>query len=85
MVERMRVEFGVELRLEPLPFELARRADAELAGDVRAAQGADALFRSDGEMLAVFRSGFDLRRFVRGAPGVSLVGDPADERLVADA
>jgi hypothetical protein len=36
-------------------------------------------------MLAVFRSGFDLRRFVRGAPGVSLVGDPADERLVANA
>jgi peptide chain release factor 3 len=85
VVERMRVEFGVELRLEPLPFELARRADAELAGDVRAAQGADALFRSDGEMLAVFRSGFDLRRFVRGAPGISLVGDPADERLVANA
>jgi peptide chain release factor 3 len=83
VVERMRVEFGVELRLEPLSFELARRADPELAGEVRAAQGGDALFRADGEMLAVFRSGFDLRRFVKGAPGVRLVGDPTDERLVA--
>jgi len=35
-----------------LPFKVARRADAELAGALRARQGSEALFRSDGAMLA---------------------------------
>jgi peptide chain release factor 3 len=62
--ERLKAEFGVQLRLEPLPFTVARRADRELAKALRARQGAEALFRSDGEMLAVFRDDFDLRRFL---------------------
>lgn len=64
VAERMRAEFGVELRLEPLPLKLARRADRELAGALRAWPAAEALFRSDGEMLAAFRDEFELRRFL---------------------
>ena len=62
--ERLRTEFGVQLRLEPLPFTVARRADRALADALRARPGAEALFRSDGEMVAVFRDEFELGRFL---------------------
>ncbi len=74
VVERMRVEFGVDLRLEPLPLGIALRADVGLAGKVRAWQGGEALFRSDGEMLAAFRNDFELRRFL-ATDGVRKVED----------
>jgi hypothetical protein len=53
VAERMRVEFGVELRLEPLPFKLARRADRELAAAIRAWPSGEALFRSQGEEISI--------------------------------
>lgn len=83
VAERMRAEFGVRLRLEPLPFKLARRADRELAEALRAWPGGEALFRSDGEMLAAFRDEFDLRRFLERERRASAVHDPLGERLVA--
>lgn len=79
--ERLRAEFGVRLRLEPLPFKLARRADRGLAEALRAWPGGEALFRSDGEMLAAFRDEFDLRRFLERERGASAVRDPLGERL----
>lgn len=83
VAERMRAEFGVRLRLEPLPFKLARRADRELAEALRAWPSGEALFRSDGEMLAAFRDEFDLRRFLERERRASAVHDPLGERLVA--
>jgi peptide chain release factor 3 len=79
--ERLRAEFGVRLRLESLPFKLARRADHGLAEALRAWPGGEALFRSDGEMLAAFRDEFDLRRFLERERKVSVVRDPLGERL----
>jgi peptide chain release factor 3 len=81
VTERMRAEFGVQLRLEPLPFGIARRADRELAEAVRAWPGSEALFRSDGEMVAAFRAEFDLRRFLDRERGASAVRDSLGERL----
>jgi peptide chain release factor 3 len=83
VTERMRVEFGVDLRLETLPFELARRADRELEAALRASSGCDALFRSDGEMLAVFLSGFEMLRFLREVDGATAVEDSLGERISA--
>ena len=80
--ERMRSEFGVELRLEPLPFKTARRADRGLVGALRAHQGAEALFRSDGAMLGVFRDEFELRRFTERERTAELASDAVGELLI---
>jgi peptide chain release factor 3 len=79
--ERLKAEFGVQLRLEPLPFKVARRADRELAEPLRARQGADALFRSDGAMLAVFRDDFELQRFLDRDRVALVQHDALGERL----
>ena len=73
----------MQLRLEPLPFNVARRADRELAEVLRAKQGAEALFRSDGEMLAVFRDEFGLRRFIGHDRAAALGHDALGEFLAA--
>jgi peptide chain release factor 3 len=83
MSERLRAEFGVRLRLEPLPFKVARRADRELAEALRAWQGSEALFRSDGAMLAVFRDEFELRRFLERDRVAVVHHDALGERLTA--
>lgn len=81
VAERMKVEFGVELRLEPLPFTVARRADARLTEALRAWPGAEALFRSDGEVLAAFRGEFDLRRFLDREATAIVAGDALGEMI----
>jgi len=81
--ERMHSEFGVSLRLEPLPFTTSRRAERELESKLRATHGTDVLFRADGEMLAVFRNEFDLRHLVERDRGVGLETDELGEILVA--
>jgi peptide chain release factor 3 len=81
--ERMKVEFGVELRLEPLRLATARRADPRLAEALRAWPAAEALFRSDGEMLAAFRDEFELRRFLERSRAAELRSDALGERLAA--
>jgi peptide chain release factor 3 len=78
---RLKAEFGVQLRLEPLPFKAARRADRELAEALRARQGAEALFRSDGAMLAAFRDEFELRRFLERERVAELGHDALGEFL----
>jgi peptide chain release factor 3 len=84
VAERMRTEFGVDLRLEALPFTLARRADRELAEALRTWPSGEALFRSDGEMLAAFRDEFDLRRFLERNRAAHAERDSLGERLAAD-
>ncbi len=83
VAERMRGEFGVELRLEPMRLATARRADVALAGQLRAWRGAEALFRSDGTMLAAFRDDFELRRFLDAERAVESSTDAQGERLTA--
>ena len=83
VTERLKVEFGVQLRLEPMRLAAARPADPALAEPIRAWPGAEALFRSDGAMLAAFRDDFDLHRFVERTTLAEIRVDAAGERLVA--
>ncbi len=83
VAERMKAEFGVELRLEPLRFAIGRRADPELAEALRAWPGGEALFRSDGGLLAAFRDQFELRRFVEKERAAEVSEDELGERLVS--
>ncbi|MGD9736718.1 MAG: peptide chain release factor 3 [Solirubrobacterales bacterium] len=83
VAERMKVEFGVELRLEPMRLTTARRADVALAERLRGWPGAEAFFRSDGAMLAAFRDEFELGRFLERDRGAELGNDALGELLLA--
>jgi len=81
-VERLAGEFGVDVRLEPLGWGVARRTDEAGARTILArAREAEVLVRSDGTPLALFRNEFMLRRFAEKHPDLLL--DPflvRDER-----
>jgi peptide chain release factor 3 len=82
-VERLAGEFGVDVRLSPLDWSVARRTDeAGARAILSVAREAEVLVRSDGVPLALFRSEFMLRRFAEDHPDVVL--DPfliRDERI----
>ncbi len=80
--ERLRVEFGGQLRLEPLRFAVARRADPRLAEAIRGWPRGEAFFRSDGALLAAFRDEFELRRFLEHERQIVLRADDLGESLV---
>ena len=72
-VERLRGEFGVDVRLETLPYAVARRTDAAGAEAVLAhARDAEVLERTDGTTLALFRNRFMLAHFADRNPEVLL-------------
>ena len=72
-VERLRGEFGTDVRIEPLPWQAARVTDADGAATVLAdAVNSDVLVRSDGTQLAVFPNRFVLERFAARHPGTRL-------------
>jgi peptide chain release factor 3 len=76
-VERLRTEFGAEVRIELLPWKAARRTDDEGAAKVLADSGStDVFVRGDGTRLAVFPNRFVLERFAQRNPTVRL------ERLI---
>src|SRR3954451_13326909 len=76
-VERLRAEFGAEVRTEMLPWTAARRTDADgAAKGVGDPAHADVLVRDDGTHLAVFPNRFVLERFAQRHPTVLL------ERLI---
>jgi peptide chain release factor 3 len=76
-VERLRTEFGADVRTQALPWQAARRTDADGATKVLADPGAtDVFVRGDGTQLAVFPNRFVLERFAQRNPGVRL------ERLI---
>lgn len=76
-VERLRTEFGAEVRTQALPWQAARRTDAEGAAKVLADPGqTDVYVREDGTQLAVFPNRFVMQRFADRNPTVRL------ERLI---
>jgi peptide chain release factor 3 len=76
-VERLRTEFGADVRTQMLPWTAARRTDKEGASKVLADAGStDVLVRGDGTQLAVFPNRFVLDRFAQRHPSVRL------ERLI---
>ncbi len=81
-VGRMETELGVRVDLQPTPFTVARRTDAETAAALAGRSGVRVLRRTDGQRLALFQSRFLLDRLagdhpdwvldtivVEGAPG----------------
>ncbi len=76
-VERLKTEFGAEVRIEMLPWKAARRTDDEGAEKVLADTGhTDVFTRDDGTRLAVFPNRFVMERFAMRNPNVRL------ERLI---
>ena len=76
-VERLKTEFGADVRTQLLPWTAARRTDKEGAAKVLADAGStDVLVRGDGTQLAVFPNRFVLDRFAQRHPSVTL------ERLI---
>jgi peptide chain release factor 3 len=71
--ERLRVEFGVEVRLDAMPWGVARRTDdAGAAAILAQAREAEVLVRTDGTQLALFRNDYMLASFADRHPDVML-------------
>ncbi len=71
-VDRLNREFGATVRLDPTPWNVARRTDEAGAAVVRRSGRADVLFSADGTLLALFPSEWSLERFRRDHPDVTL-------------
>jgi peptide chain release factor 3 len=50
---RMKTEFGVETSFQPLPYQLARRTDADSVDELNRQRGIEVFTRSDGALLAL--------------------------------
>ena len=69
---RMGGEFGAPVRLEPLPYSLARRTTAAWAPTLDGEWGVEVLERGDGELLALFPDQWRLRSIERARPDAVL-------------
>jgi peptide chain release factor 3 len=49
----MKTEFGVETSFQGLPYQLARRTDADSADELNRQRGVEVFTRSDGALLAL--------------------------------
>ncbi len=70
---RMGGEFGAPVRLDHLPYSLARLTDRETAKRLVGQSGVEVLERSDGELLALFADKWRLSRVERDLPDAFLV------------
>ena len=71
-IERLRTEFGADVRLEPAPWTLARRTDEDGAAALSGGRTRAALRRRDGTLLAAFTNRTALEFFQRDHPGARL-------------
>jgi peptide chain release factor 3 len=69
---RLEHEFGAEVELEPAPWRVARRTDEAGEEVLRSARYGTLLLRADGTRLALFATDFQLERFERDHPDVTL-------------
>ncbi|MFF2555821.1 peptide chain release factor 3 [Nocardia sp. NPDC058058] len=76
---RMLGEYNVETNLDSLPYQLARRTDAESAVELGRQRGVEVFTRTDGVMLALFGDKWKLAYVQKEHPGLTL------EPLVATA
>ncbi|WP_233608008.1 peptide chain release factor 3 [Nocardia stercoris] len=76
---RMQGEYNVETQLDHLPFQLARRTDAESAAELARQRGVEVFTRTDGAILALFSDKWRLQYIQKELPKLTL------EPLVAGA
>ncbi|HEY1180587.1 MAG TPA: peptide chain release factor 3, partial [Phytomonospora sp.] len=77
---RLTEEFGVPTTLDYLPYELARRTDADSAEKMKRAPGTETFVRArDGVVLAAFLNKWRMQTVKTDYPGITL------EPLLADA
>lgn len=69
---RMRTEFHVETQLDYLPYQLARRTDAESAAALGAERGVEVFTRTDGALLALFGDTWRLRYIEKQHPDLTV-------------
>ncbi|MEX5297199.1 peptide chain release factor 3 [Kocuria sp. CPCC 205292] len=72
VADRMDREFGAQVRLEPLPYTLARRVIAPDPDVLNRIPGTEVLRRADGEPIAVFTDKWKLGRVATHAPEAAL-------------
>ncbi len=70
--DRMDHDFSAPMRLEQLPFSLARLTTPEALTALKIVRGVEVLTRSDGELIALFTDVWALRRIERDYPEVEL-------------
>lgn len=78
MQARMLGEYNVETVTEPIPYQVARRTDAESAPELGRQRGVEIFTRSDGELIALFGDKWKLAFVEKEHPELTM--DP----LVAD-
>jgi peptide chain release factor 3 len=69
---RMEHEFGARVHLEPLPYSLAMRTDAESVPGITASSGTEVVQRSNGELLALFTTKWVMRVLRENKPHLTL-------------
>ena len=69
---RMKAEFNVEARMEPLGYGLARRTDAESAVELGRQRGVEVFTRSDGAILALVSDKWRLQYLQKEMPELTL-------------
>ncbi len=77
VLARMEAEFKAPVRLEPLPYTVARRTDAAGADALRGIRNVEVLSRSDGTHLALFPDQWRAKTVTRDHPDVVLEALPA--------
>ncbi len=75
---RMKAEFNVEVVVDNLPYTIARRTDAESAGELGRQRGVEVFQRTDGELLALFGDKWRLQYITKEMEHLTI------EPLVAD-
>ncbi len=69
---RMEHEFGARVHLEPLPYSIAVRTDAESVPGITASSGTEVVQRADGELLALFSTKWAMRVVRDNKPHLTL-------------
>jgi peptide chain release factor 3 len=69
---RMKAEFNVEARMEPLGYTLARRTDAASAPELGRQRGVEVFTRSDGAILALFSDKWRYQYIAKELPELTL-------------
>ncbi|CAM2786004.1 peptide chain release factor 3 [Prescottella defluvii] len=69
---RMKAEFNVEARMEPLGYALCRRTDAESAVELGRQRGVEVFTRTDGVLLALFSDKWRLQYIQKEMPELTL-------------
>ncbi|MGZ4518408.1 MAG: peptide chain release factor 3, partial [Mycobacteriaceae bacterium] len=69
---RMRSEFAVEAKMEPLAYALARRTDEASAAELNRQRGIEVFTRTDGAILALVSDKWRLQYIQKEHPGLTL-------------